>query len=47
LRQQVAEDMHDVIERFSSDAKHNVRSTFLRCSFAVFNEQCEIIADKD
>ena len=45
LRQQVAEDMHAVIERFSSDAKHNVRSTFTLL-VRVFNEQCEIIVDK-
>ena len=45
LRQQVAEDMHDLIERFSADARHNVRSTFMLLA-RVFNEQCEIIADK-
>jgi hypothetical protein len=44
LRQQVAEDMHDLIERFSADAKHNARSTFTLL-VRVFNEQCEIIAD--
>jgi hypothetical protein len=45
LRQQVAEDMHDLIERFSADVKHNARSTFTLL-VRVFNEQCEIIADK-
>jgi hypothetical protein len=45
LRQQVAEDMHDLIKRFSADAKHNDRSTF-RLLVRVFNEQCEIIVDK-
>jgi hypothetical protein len=45
LRQQVAEDMRDLIERFSADAKHNARSTFTLL-VRVFNEQCEIIADK-
>jgi len=45
LRQQVAEDMHYLVERFSADAKHNTRSTFMLL-VRVFNEQCEIIADK-
>jgi hypothetical protein len=45
LRRQVAEDMHDLIERFSADAKHNARSTFTLL-VRVFHEQCEIIADK-
>ncbi len=45
LRRQVAEDMHDLIERFSADAKHNARSTFTLL-VRVFNEQCEVIADK-
>jgi len=45
LRQQVAEDMHDLIERFSADAKHNGRSTF-KLLIRVFHEQCEILLEK-
>lgn len=45
LRQQVAEDMHDLIERFSADVKHIARSTFILL-VRVFDEQCEIIVDK-
>jgi hypothetical protein len=45
LRQQVAEDMHELIKLFSDEAKHNARSTFTLL-VRVFNEQCEIIEDK-
>jgi hypothetical protein len=45
LREQVAEDMYKLIGLFSSDAKHNTRSTFALL-VRVFNEQCEMVADK-
>lgn len=45
LRQTVAEDMRDPIERFSGDAKHNGRSLFKMLE-QVFNEQCEVIENK-
>ena len=44
LREQVARDMHDLIERFSDEEKHNTRSTFAML-VRVFNEQCEVIED--
>ena len=44
LREQVARDMHDLIERFADDPKHNTRSTFTML-VRVFNEQCEVIED--
>jgi hypothetical protein len=44
LREQVARDMHDLIERFADDEKHNARSTFTML-VRVFNEQCEVIGD--
>ena len=44
LREQVARDMHDLIERFADDQKHNTRSTFAML-VRVFNEQCEVIED--
>jgi len=44
LREQVARDMHDLIERFADDEKHNTRSTFAML-VRVFNEQCEVIED--
>jgi hypothetical protein len=45
LRAQVAEDLHELIALFSSDAKHNARSTFTLL-VRVFGEQCEIVAEK-
>jgi hypothetical protein len=45
LREQVARDMHDLIERFGDDEKHNTRSTFAMV-VRVFHEQCEVIEDK-
>lgn len=45
LRDQVARDMHDLIERFADDEKHNTRSTFAMV-VRVFHEQCEVIEDK-
>lgn len=45
LRQRVAEDMHDLIERFGDDENHNSRSTFTML-VRVFHEQCEIIEEK-
>ena len=44
LREQVAREMYDLIERFSDDEKHNTRSTFT-ILVRVFNEQCEVIED--
>ncbi len=44
LREQVARDMHDLIERFADDQKHNTRSTFTML-VRVFNEQCEVVED--
>jgi len=45
LREQVARDMHDLVERFFDDEKHNTRSTFAML-VRVFNEQCEVVEDK-
>ena len=36
--------MHDLIERFADDEKHNTRNTFTMLA-RVFNEQCEVIED--
>ncbi len=44
LREQVARDMYDLIERFADDEKHNTRSTFTML-VRVFNEQCEVVED--
>jgi hypothetical protein len=44
LREQVAQDMHDLIKRFGDDKTHNTRSTFAML-VRVFNEQCEVIED--
>jgi len=45
LRQQVADDMHLLVERFADDAAHNGRSTY-QALCRVFEEQCEVLADK-
>jgi hypothetical protein len=45
LREQVARDMHALIERFADDQKHNTRSTFTML-VRVFSEQCEVIEDR-
>jgi hypothetical protein len=44
LRDQVARDMHGLIERFAVDEKHSTRSTFTML-VRVFNEQCEVVED--
>jgi len=44
LREQVAQDMHDLTKQFADDEKHNTRSTFTML-VRVFNEQCEVIED--
>ena len=41
LRQQVAEDMHALIERFSQDASHAGRETY-KVLDRIFYEQCEV-----
>jgi hypothetical protein len=41
LRQQVAEDMHALIERFSQDASHAGRETYKTLE-RIFYEQCEV-----
>ena len=45
LRQEVAEDMHWLVERFADDTAHNGRSTY-QALCRVFEEQCEVVADK-
>ncbi|MEW6755207.1 MAG: transposase [Candidatus Latescibacterota bacterium] len=45
LRQQVAEDMDVLIERFGSDPRHRQRSTYQMLE-RVFYEQCEVTAAK-
>jgi hypothetical protein len=45
LRQQVAEDMYALIERFGDDKRLNRRSTF-KALCAVFEQQCEVIEEK-
>lgn len=45
LRQQVAEDMYFLIERFIDEDRFNNRSTF-RNLYTVFEQQCEITEDK-
>ena len=44
LREQVAQDMYDLIARFADDEKHNTRGTFAML-VRVFNEQCEVVED--
>jgi len=41
LRQQVAEDMYALIQRFEHDAEHHTRTTY-RAMVRVFFEQCEV-----
>lgn len=45
LRQQVAEDMHALMERFGSDARFNGRKTF-KALCTVFEQQCEVVEQK-
>lgn len=45
LRQQVAEEMLELIVRFGDDERFNHRSTF-KTLCAVFEQQCEVIEDK-
>lgn len=45
LRQQVAEDMYFLIERFADDDRFNNRSTF-RNLCTVFEQQCKVTEDK-
>jgi len=45
LRQEVAEQMHVLVERFADDDGVNARSTY-RDLLQVFEEQCEIVAGK-
>jgi len=45
LRQQVAEDMYLLVERFADDAAHNGRSTY-QALCRVFEEQCEVVEKK-
>ena len=44
LREQVARDMDDLIERLADDGKHNTRGTFTML-VRVFTEQCEVLED--
>ena len=45
LRQQVAEDMHDLIKLFSDNAEHNNKDTY-KAVERIFYEQCEVHEDK-
>jgi hypothetical protein len=45
LRQQVAEDMHALIEVFGDDKRFNDRGTF-KALCAVFEQQCEVVEKK-
>ena len=45
LRQQVAEDLYELVERFADDAAFQGRSTYLALR-RVFEEQCEVVQDK-
>ena len=45
LRQQVAEDMYFLIERFADEDRFNNRSTFKNLC-TVFDQQCEVAEDK-
>lgn len=44
-RQQVAEDMHALIERFGDDKRFNKRDTF-KALCLVFEQQCEVVEKK-
>jgi hypothetical protein len=44
-RQQVAEDLRDVIERFADDANFNARPSY-QALVTLFAQQCEIVGDK-
>lgn len=41
LRQQVAEDMYELVKRFADDPKHSGRSTY-KAMERIFYEQCEV-----
>jgi Transposase DDE domain len=43
-RQQVAEDLHFVIERFADSAAHANRSTY-KALVTIFGQQCEVVGD--
>ena len=45
LRQDVAEDMHFLVERFADDGTVNGRATY-KTLVKVFEEQCEVVEDK-
>ena len=45
LRQQVAEDMHFIIQHFSGNVKHNNKDTY-KAVERIFYEQCEVHEDK-
>ncbi len=45
LRQQVAEDLHALIERFGDDKRFNHRGTF-KALCTVFEQQCEVVEAK-
>lgn len=45
LRQQVAEDMHFIIQRFGSHENHNGKDTY-KAVERIFYEQCEVHEDK-
>lgn len=45
LRQQVAEDLHWLIERFSDDGRFKNRSTY-KMLVRVFEERCEVVEEK-
>jgi hypothetical protein len=45
LRQQVAEDMHFIIQHFSGNEKHNNKDTY-KAVERIFYEQCEVHEDK-
>ena len=45
LRQQVAEDMYELIKHFAEDRRHSERSTY-KAMERIFYEQCEVQEDK-
>ncbi len=45
LRDQVAQDMYELIKRFEDDPNHNTRSTY-RMLCTIFEQQCEVTSGK-
>ena len=45
LRQQVAEDMYELVQHFADDRRHSGRSTY-KAMERIFYEQCEVHEDK-